>query len=140
MASHGANKYPPSIIERVNAAHHNTETDEPCQYKFAVIHDDNRPMSNPGGGGIFEDLEAANNAAMDLFMTEACDWFDQVDGWTNFFESGTVAESHTANAEEDCENVVEWSVNARGLLRLTAWSEEGEEITVSVNDFQVDEE
>ncbi|KAJ5108657.1 hypothetical protein N7456_005332 [Penicillium angulare] len=140
MASEGANDYPPAIIERVNAAHHTPETNEPCQYRFAVVHDDNRPYANPQSGGIFDDLEAANNAAMDLFITQASDWFDQVDGWTNFFESGTVAESQTEDAEEDCENVVEWSVNARGLLKLTAWSEEGEEITVSVNDFQVDDD
>lgn len=131
--------YPQQVLDRVAAAVHSPPADEqPCQYKFVAlynsfnsIHDDTPEAREIIGN--YDNLSDANAAALAFFKTQCPNFFQQPNRQQNFYETGTPED------ELIHDNGVEWGIDSRGLLTLTAHGGDGEEECVAVHDIQQDD-
>ncbi|KAJ5223736.1 hypothetical protein N7468_008278 [Penicillium chermesinum] len=131
-------KYPQPMLDRVAAAVHSPPADElPCQYKFVALYNSfNSIHDTPEERkiiGNYDTLAEANAAALEFFKKQCSDFFGQVDRQDKFYETGTPEDELIHN------NGVEWGIDSRGLLTLTAHGGDGEEECVAVHDIQQDE-
>ena len=132
-------EYPKPMLDRVASAVHSPPADEqPCQYKFVALYNSFNSLDEDSPEereiiGNYDTLSEANAAALAFFKQQCEVYFDQADRQQNFYETGTPEDQLVFD------NGVEWGIDSRGLLTLTAHGGDGEEECVAVHDIQQDE-